>query len=186
MTKKKEESKTPEYDKLSIKEKTVVQAYMSNGFNQVRAYLEAHPKTKYSSARVESSKYFAKPNMRVALSEKTREFFSNKEKLTDDLLNKLYRMAGANFRNYVESKDGVITVKDLNEIDDSYPIKSITQSEGQTTTTKITLEERTKAMELLGKFAKLVDTNIDLNVSNATVNITMPDNGRVRDGESDE
>jgi hypothetical protein len=177
----KEKSETPTYDKLSIKEKTVVQAYLQNGFNQVRAYLEAHPKAKYASARVESSKYFAKPNMRVALSEKVKQFFSDKENLTHNLLIKLYKMAGADFVNYVEVKDGIIRVKDFDKIDDTYPIKSITQSEGNTTTTKITLEERTKAMEMIGKFAKLIDNSIDVNLDNANVNIYMPDNKRVKE-----
>jgi hypothetical protein len=55
---------TPTIIEFTATEWALVNAYFDENMNQTRAYLKVFPTTKYDSARVDASKYFAKSNIK--------------------------------------------------------------------------------------------------------------------------
>lgn len=180
MDKKKEHSKTPNYDKLSVKEKLFINAYIRHGLNQTQAFLECFPRNKYESARTEAAKLLAKPNLRVAANEKIKEFIEDKENLTKDLFETLYRIAKSKISDIANINNEEIILKDLEEIDSSV-IKSISVTPGKFgTSKKIEMKDSLKAIEQISKLAKLIEDKPALDLNGANVNIYMPDNKRIK------
>ena len=71
---------------ISNKDKRVIAEYLINGNNQTRAWMEVYPKCSYTTARVKASQFFAKDNIKLAVSTYLENIFGGKTNDLKDLI----------------------------------------------------------------------------------------------------
>lgn len=83
----------------------LINAYFDSNMNQTRAYLKVFPETKYDSARVDASKFFAKANIRAEIKYRLDQDAMSAE----EVLKRLGDMARASHAPFIKiSADGFI------------------------------------------------------------------------------
>lgn len=69
---------TVQPEPLSPKDLSFIEAYL-DCWNQTRAYMEAHPSASYDTARAESGKFLAKPNIKSEIEKRIKNRMSKEE-----------------------------------------------------------------------------------------------------------
>lgn len=152
--------------RISKTDKKIIDNYFKNGFNQVRAYLTEHPDTKYDTARMLSSRLFAKDNVKAVVNKR----FAESTMEADEALGRLGDIARADLSEFTDEK-GNFDLQKLKEAGLGFMYKGtklVVDKEGNEHLS-IELQDPYDALKNIlkihGKFSvtKSFNLNIDLN-----------------------
>lgn len=173
-----EETKTA-FESLTDREKLLVKAYIENLGVQYKAYMQVFPNSKYESARVESSKYFAKPSIRKAIEEEYARIWKEKDSELEKskTFAMIHAIGNSDISDIVDLKDGTLIVKSLDEIppEARHCIQSIEYirketQHGMDENIKVKLHSKLQALEMRAKIQKLIDPKDDTTKVEITIN----------------
>lgn len=148
--------------------------------NQVRAFMHVYPCQNYNSARVESSKVFAKPNIRKRIKELAEERNKRLEITADRVLAELAKLSFYDPRSFHNS-DG--RLKPLNELDPDHAavisgIKTTCkivgdEKDGLSILTDIKLPDKGANLERLGKYFKLFTEKREFGLDEKSIELIL-------------
>ena len=124
MAKKKTEESSDKtaFDKLSVKHKEFVIAYLKT-LNATKSYMKAYPNSKYNSAGVNGHKLLENAKIKVALKEHYDALWESKEDLIGETFNKLLNMTNFDISDYIDEQGNIDLA--LLKSDNSFPITEI-------------------------------------------------------------
>lgn len=173
---------------LSDKEEWLCREFVCDyAENQVRAFMHVYPGYSYDSARVASSKVFAKDNMRQRIDELRQERAKRLEITGDRIFAELSKLAFYDPRAFFDSKMKLVPLSELSPdhaavIAGIETIHKVTgeDGDGQCITTKIKLPDKKGALELLGKHHKLWnDVGSKENPATHVVTVLTPEDANI-------
>lgn len=139
--------------------------------NATQSYLKSYPKAQYSTAKTKGSQLVAKGNISDAIKEGLQEFWDERDKDVGKLYTELDCMALSNIKDVVDYKDGVLTIKNFEDID-ARAIQSIEVNTNKKilpngieeikTRQKIKLYDKTKSMSDMLKVLNMTDLKSEL------------------------
>lgn len=90
-----------------------VEAYIGNGGNATRAYLEAYPEAKVSTARVEGCRFLTKPNIRTEIERRQGEIFKRWEMAGDEAIALLSARARLDIADLYDEDGKLLPLREL-------------------------------------------------------------------------
>jgi phage terminase small subunit len=148
--------------------------------NQVRAYMHVYPGQSYDSARVHSSKLFAKGNIKRRIAELRAERNKRLEISGDRVLSEIAKLAFYDPRCFFDS-DG--RLKPIDEIDPDHAaiiggIETLhkvigDEKDGMAVITKIKLADKGANLERLGRYFKLFTDKSEVGLDAQTAALIM-------------
>lgn len=170
-------AKTKEKEKiaeqLTAKEEWLCREFVADfAENQVRSYMHVYGTTNYDSARTESSKFFAKPNIKKRINELRDERNKRLEISGDRVLQEIAKLSFYDPRNFFDA-DG--RLKPIDELDPDHAaviagIETMHKivgedKDGVAVLTKIKLPDKGANLERLGKNLKLFTDKKELELN---------------------
>ena len=150
-------TKKPAKHKFTERQKLFVRYYVSSGMNATQAAIKAgySPKTAY----VQGCRLLSNANIKVALDKHIHDLLTDTENLSIKWLQQTMAIAGFDIRKAVSwDKDGVEFI-DSSTLDDqtAFAIQEISMIQGEDSRNiKVKAYDKTKALDLLGKFLGIV------------------------------
>lgn len=171
---------TGELEPLTEKEEWLCREFVADfAENQVRAYMHVYGTENYNSARTESSKVFAKPNIKIRIKELREERNKRLEISGDRVLQEIAKLSFYDPRGFFDT-DG--RLKPIDEIDPDHAaviagIETLHKivgedKDGVVVLTKIKLPDKGSNLERLGKYFKLFTEKKEIDV-NQPINVTI-------------
>jgi phage terminase small subunit len=148
---------------LSAKEEQLCREFVADfAENQVRAYMHTYGTKNYDSARTESSKIFANPNIKKRIKELRDERNKRLEISGDRVLQEIAKLSFYDPRRFFDADGRLKPIDEINP-DDAAVISSIEtyhkivgeEQDGVAVLTKIKLPDKGSNLERLGKYFKL-------------------------------
>ena len=155
---------------LSAIDERFVHEYLKHNCNARKAYSAIYPKTKTSTAETMGPKIFRKTQVKAAIEAELCKIWKEKdfESAKGNLYRRLIVIADASIDEVVNIEDGVLTVKNIEDIPAEVlpAIQSINFSESQTETgssrrISVKLRDSLKAIETMAKIIKIIDPKQD-------------------------
>ena len=78
--------------KVTNDEKLFIKEYLSNGFNQTKAYMKIFPKTNYTTAATAAAKLVKKPHIKEFIEEEIKKTGERIDLRKEDLINDLLKI----------------------------------------------------------------------------------------------
>jgi phage terminase small subunit len=181
MKKVKSKSEKTELEPLTSKEERLCREFICDfAENQVRAYMHVYPGQSYDSSRVDSSKVFAKSNIKKRIAELRAERNKRLEISGDRVLAEIAKLAFYDPRCFFDS-DG--RLKPIDEIDPDHAAiiggietlhKTVgDEKDGMAVITKIKLADKGANLERLGKYFKLFTDKTEVGLDAQTAALIM-------------
>lgn len=166
---------------LTDKEEHLCREFVSDfAGNQVRAFMHVYPGHSYDSARTESSKVFAKPNIKKRIAELQQERNKRLEITGDRVLSEIAKLAFYDPREFFDSD---IRLKPVNELDPDHAaiitgIETLHKTVGEekdsvVVLTKIKLADKGANLERLGKYFKLFTEKNEMGLDSETAELIL-------------
>lgn len=156
-------------DLLSAKHKEFVLNYIAFSRNGTKAYSKTYPTAKFESCMVLASKLLRNVKVKAALEEYYNNLWESKEKEIGIVFDNLIKLASSDISNVIDYEDGVMKIKEFNDIDTSI-IQQINQTvsdtkEGQRINESIKLYDKTKAISELVRILEMIQEKVTVNVN---------------------
>lgn len=120
--------------------------------NQVKAYMKVYPGAKYESACVIASRWMKEEAVKAEINRLKQELYTEALLDPQDIIQKYIDIAFADITDYASFKDGVVNLKDSNNIDGTI-IQEVKQSSNGIS---IKFNDRMKALEFLSKHLEIM------------------------------
>ncbi len=151
--------------------KVFIRAFLENGGNATRAYMVAFPNATYNTARTESSKLLAKPNIIEKLQSEYELLWKQKD--LDFEKSKVYKsvqlLGKSNIADIVNIEDGTLTVRDMDEIPPEALetiqsikfTKKLNKMGGIDENLEVKMHPKLQALELLCRIQKMINDKLE-------------------------
>ena len=157
---------------MTDKQKKFCDEYLID-FNATRAYKAAYPScNKDETARVNGSKLLTNTNIQEYIQERKEDLKKRVEVTQEDVINQLARIAFGDIRKLYNESGGLKNIQDIDD-DTAAIITGIETTEefdgfGQDReqigyTKKIKMAEKTKALDLLGRYFGIFKDKVEVN-----------------------
>lgn len=157
---------------MTDKQKKFCDEYLID-FNATRAYKTAYPScNKDETARVNGSKLLTNTNIQEYIQERKEDLKKRVEVTQEDVINQLARIAFGDIRKLYNESGGLKNIQDIDD-DTAAIITGIETTEefdgfGQDReqigyTKKIKMAEKTKALDLLGRYFGIFKDKVEVN-----------------------
>lgn len=168
-------------NELTQKEKTFIDEYLID-FNATRAAIKAGYSKK--TARTIACQTLARLHIQAEIN---KGIDARSERVVikqDRVIYELSKIAFSDIANYIDLDGGSITVRDMSDIDTSVLSEISEHITPKGTNFKIKLNDKLKALELLGRHLGMFSDKLDLSNKDGSlrpiVNINIPDNNTKR------
>ncbi len=159
------------FDTLPQKYKIFIIAYLKNGMNGTKAYMEAYPHVKKETAEVNSCRLLRNARVKIVLDEEINKVWKGKD-LDIELaktLTAIRAIAFSNLFDIITIENGNLKVKDMKDIrpEAQLAIKGLDCTEkaneyGIDRKISIRMYSKVPALELLAKIQKMIDNKVEV------------------------
>lgn len=143
--------------RLNDRQKSFINHYIASGMNATQSAIKAGYSKK--TAAKQGYDLLINPYVKKELDRKIRNMLTDSDNLSIKWLNQTLAIAGFDIRKAVEWDDGTVTLKESSQIDDAtaFAIQEVSsQCTENGTNVKIRSYDKTKALDLLGKFLGII------------------------------
>ena len=143
--------------RLNDRQKAFINHYIATGMNATQAAERAGYSKK--TANVTGSQLLVNPNIKKELDKRINHMLTDTENLSIKWLNQTMAIAGFDIRKAADWDDHGVELKDSSKLDEAtaFAIQEVSSTQTENgTNVKIKSYDKTKALDLLGKFLGIV------------------------------
>lgn len=155
-------TKQSSWELLNDKQKLFCLSYLQS-FIATKAYKEAYPSAKSDeAAAVSAARLLRNDKVSQAISEKLNSIWDDKEQFIGRALSEILALSFSDISQIVDIKKGILTMKDLNNVDTRIiqSIKTTRTADSETIT--ITMHNKIQSLSLLSKILNMVTEKTEI------------------------